>query len=122
MQPLLVCICHTLHKKASACERLAVSLCARLFDLFSQPSLTSQLREKLTVLIAAVGAGPFQGVEVLGQQGQVGLRGALVVIRVWRLLHHLFNLLYNLNHTMSVDVFDRPSFLEISPTYSHSWG
>lgn len=53
--------------------------------------------ERLTVLAAAAGAGPLHGVEVLGEQGKVGLRGALVVFGVWRLLHHLFDLLDHLN-------------------------
>lgn len=101
-------ICHTLHKKAAACERLAASWCAELLDLFSQPSITSERSpawEKLTVLVAAVGAGPFQGVEVLGQHGQVGLGGALVIFRVWRLLHHLLDLLYHLHHKMGINIF-----------------
>lgn len=53
-------------------------------------------RGALTVLVAGVGAGALQCVEVLGEHGQVGLRRTLVVLWVWRLLHHLLDLLYHL--------------------------
>lgn len=48
--------------------------------------------------------------EVLGEHGQVRLRRALVVLRVWRLLHHLLDLLDHLSdikktHTRSNTVF-----------------
>lgn len=55
----------------------------------------------LTVLVAGVGARALQAREVLRQDGQVGVGGAIVVLRVWRLLHHLLDLLDHLPNKRS---------------------
>lgn len=98
-----MCICHVLHKNATARERVAVSSCARL--------KTPPPASLLTVLVAGVGAGALQSVEVLREHGQVGLGGALIVLWVRRLLHHLLDLLDHLSNTSDTNGLRHRAFL-----------
>lgn len=77
------------------------------FALFAVVFLINPNRHRgvLTVLVAGVGAGAFQSVEVLREHGQVGLWGTLIILRVRRLLHHLLYLLYHLNDKADTNMF-----------------
>lgn len=106
----------TLHAVSVECERAQEEWAHQHHIIVSWKVYVSlsckTVTELLTVLVAGVGAGAFQSVEVLREHGQIRLGGTLVVLGVWWLLHHLLYLLYHLNrhtpkHVHSLFIFSQ---------------